>query len=383
MALAGILNTTLNATMRGVVFNGHPFEMAVQDLPMPVIQNATDAVVRITMSALCGSDLHTYHGVAGATPPWTMGHEAVGYIQEIGSAVSAFEVGDYVIIPDTANHGQIQMEPEALEYFGNGAAGLIDGLQAEYARVPFADSNLIPIPITANTTNVTLEQDYLTVSDIFGTAWSALDFSGFEPGDTVAVFGAGPVGLLAAYSALLRGASKVYSVDHVAMRLERAASIGAIPINFAESDPVEQILALEPNGVLRSVDCVGMEALNPELQHQQDIIVQQMVALTHIGGGIGQVGVWMAQQDSPGAPLGHLMSPSLDFPLSDFFSKRLRFQAGPVDPKGLAPHLVNLIHTGQARPSFIESATIDIEDVPAYYQRFNRTEELKVYIRFE
>ncbi|KAL4985924.1 hypothetical protein BDW68DRAFT_198484 [Aspergillus falconensis] len=367
--------------MRGVVYQGNPFQMTVQNLPMPVIQNPTDAVVRITMSALCGSDLHVYRGVAGGVPPWTMGHEAVGYIEEIGSGVSAFDVGDYVIIPDTANHGQIQMEPEPLEFFGNGA-GLSDGLQAEYARIPFADANLIPIPVTTNTTNVTVEQDYLTVSDIFGTAWTALDFSGFEPGDTVAVFGAGPVGLLTAYSAILRGASRVYSVDHIPMRLERAASAGAVPINFAESDPVEQILAHEPSGVMRSVDCVGMEALNAQLNHQQDIVVQQMISVTHVGGGIGQVGVWMAQDDSPGAPLGHLMSPSMDFPLSDFFSKRLKFQAGPVDPKKVASQLVELIHTGKARPSFIESATIDIEEVPEYYERFNRTEELKVYIRF-
>lgn len=196
------------------------------------------------------------------------------------------------------------------------------------------------------------------------------------------MFGAGPVGLLAAYSALLRGASRVYSVDHVAMRLERAASIGAIPINFAESDAVQQILALEPSGVVRSVDCVGMEALNSQLERQQDIIVKQMIAVTQLGGGIGQVGVWMAQADSPGAPLGHTMSPSMEFPLSDFFSKRLKFQAGPVDPKGLARYLVNLIHSGRAHPSFIESATIGIEEAPAYYGRFNRTQELKVYIRF-
>lgn len=128
MALAGFVNATLNATMRGVVYQGQPFHMTVQNLPMSFIEHQTDAVVRITMSALCGSDLHVYHGVAGGTPPWTMGHEAVGYIEEIGSAVSAFDVGDYVIIPDTVNHGQVQMEPEALEYFGNGA-GLSGGLQ--------------------------------------------------------------------------------------------------------------------------------------------------------------------------------------------------------------------------------------------------------------
>ncbi|KAH0428274.1 alcohol dehydrogenase [Colletotrichum camelliae] len=328
---------------------------------MPTILNQTDAVVRITTSALCGSDLHVYRGYQGGAPPWNMGHEAIGYISKLGSAVSGLEVGDYVIIPDTVNHGRLETEPTALDFYGNGAV-VTDGLQSEYARVRFADSNLIPIPLTHETTNTTIEQDYLTISDIFATGWASLDFSGFETGDTVAVFGAGPVGLLAAYSAVLRGASKVYVVDHVQARLDRAASIGAIPINFATSDPVAQILASEPNGVTRSVDC--------------------MVNLTHVGGGIGQVGVYMAQPDSPGSPLGSTFSPIASFPLSDFFGKRLKFQAGPVDPKVYAPMLVELISSGKASPHFVASASISIEDVPAYYARFNAHDEIKVFIHF-
>lgn len=246
----------------------------------------------------------------------------------------------------------------------------------------FADDNLIPIPLTKETTNATLEQDYLTISDIFATSWTGLDFSGFEPGDTVAVFGAGPVGLLAAYSAMIRGASKVFVVDYVQARLDRAASIGAIPINFVDSSPVDQILAYEPDGVMRSVDCVGIEALNATLQHEPHILLDQMVNVTHVGGGIGQIGVYMAQDDSAGSPLGSTFSPIAQFPLSTFFGKRLRFQAGPVDPKHLAPMLVDLIHSGKASPHFIGSATINIDQVPEYYERFNNHEEIKVFIQF-
>lgn len=101
---------------------------------------------------------------------------------------------------------------------------------------------MIPIPLTRETTNITIEQDYLTISDIFATGWAGLDFSGFNTGDTIAIIGAGPVGLMAAYSATLRSASKVYVVDYVQARLYRAASIGAIPINFFDSDPVAQIV---------------------------------------------------------------------------------------------------------------------------------------------
>ncbi|KAJ4322076.1 hypothetical protein N0V84_005014 [Fusarium piperis] len=228
-----------------------------------------------------------------------MGHEAVGYISDVGNAVSSLTVGDYVVISDSESHGKLDLRPEPPTYFGNGLPDVLNGLQAEYARVRFADQSLIPIPLTHETTNSTIEQDYLTLSDVFATGWASLDFAGFQPGDSVAVFGSGPVGLLAAYSALLRGASKVFVVDHIQSRLDRAASIGAIPINFRDEDPVAQILAFEPDGVMRSVECVGMEALNPHLGIEGDITVKQMVAVTHYGGGIGYVGVFLAHMDSP------------------------------------------------------------------------------------
>lgn len=117
--------------MRGVMYRGVPGEMTVENLPMPTIINQTDAVVRITMSALCGSDLHVYRGYQGGVTPWNMGHEAIGYISELGSAVSGLEVGDYVIIPDTVNHGRLEMEPTALDFYGNGAE-VTDGLQCKY-----------------------------------------------------------------------------------------------------------------------------------------------------------------------------------------------------------------------------------------------------------
>lgn len=259
---------------------------------------------------------------------------------------------------------------------------LIDENIAEYARVPFADDSLIPVPLTHETTNSSIECDYLTTGDIFATGWSAIDYSGFQPGDTVAVFGAGPVGLLAAYSALLRGASNVYSVDREPMRLERAASIGAIPINFNESDPVQQIMKHEPNGVTRAVDCVGMEAVNARGESEEGIILRNMINVVAQNGGIGQIGVYMRQETSPAAPLGDSIPQNVPFAISDFFLKHLRYEAGIVDPKVLAPQLVELISAGRARPSFISTAEIRIDEVPRYYERFDRKEEIKVYIHF-
>lgn len=236
--------------------------------------------------------------------------------------------------------------------------------------------------MTKNTTTPAKEQDFLTLSDIFPTGWTAIDYSNFQPGDTVAVFGAGPVGLLAAYSAILRGASRVYSVDHVPMRLERAASIGAVPINFFDSDPVEQILRYEPEGVTRAVDCVGMEAINSQGDIQEDIVINNMVQVTAANGGIGQIGVFLTQPNSTGAPRGSTLSPNISFPISDFFEKRLTFASGVVNPKELSPQLLELINSDKAHPNFIKSAEIGIEDAPNYYQRFDQHEELKVYIRF-
>lgn len=223
---------------------------------------------------------------------------------------------------------------------------------------------------------------YLFLSDIFPTGWAALDFARFQTGDTVAIFGAGPVGLLSAHSAMTRGDSKVYIVDYVQSRLNRAALIGAIPINFVENDPVEEILRLEPGGVVRSVDCVGAEAFNGNLTIEQDIIIRQMVVVTKVGGGIGQVGVASAMPNTPGTPRGSTISPNITFPLSDFHDKRLSFMSGGVDHKSYAPMLSELIATGKARPSFVVDHVIGIEEAPDYYRRFEQREDVKVVIRF-
>lgn len=240
--------------------------------------------------------------------------------------------------------------------------------------------------------NEATDLDYLTLSDIFPTAWTALTFSGFEPGDSVAVFGAGPVGLLAAYSALLRGASRVYVVDRVAQRLQRAADIGAIPVSFDETfggdDPVAEILRREDaegggsRGVNRAVDCVGMEAVNWKGEREQGVVMRNMVDVVGEKGGIGLVGVYMAQDSSPGAPRGDRVSKEIGFPVTEFFNKGLKMQGGVIDPKIVAPELVELIASGRARPGFVATAVIDIEEVPEYYARFDRHEEIKVYIRF-
>ncbi|CAN9439659.1 unnamed protein product [Alternaria alternata] len=383
---------TLNSTMRAVMFSGIPYNVTLSSIPVPQIRSPNDAIVQITTAALCGSDLHTYHGlVGGSMPTWTMGHEALGFVTEIGSAVTAVSVGDYVVIPDALTTGHYATDdPEQLAFYGSGFPIMEDGLQdpvltalsskAEYASVRDADHNLIPVPLTRETTNATIEQDYMLVGDIFPTAYAALEWSGFQSGDSVAVFGCGPVGQLASYTAILRGASQVYCVDHWPQRLAMAASIGAIPINFVESDPVAQIMAHEPNGVVRSVDCVGLEARNAQLELDVNIVVQNMIAVTRPGGGIGIIGVYVGQPSSSGAPLGDTISPNVTFPMTNFFVKGLSVRGGLVNPKVYSQRLVEMISSGVAKPGFIKTSVIDIEQLPEYYAKFSNGTEVKVFI---
>lgn len=366
---------------------GAAYNVSVLDFPRPVLQNTTDAIVRVTAAAICGSDLHFYHEASGSpSEPFALGHEAIGYIDEIGSGVQSLSVGQYVIVPDNADDGHYTAGPDLPNSFGSNAElGGCQGMlwfylgtlcaeiqyltlvtAAEYVRVPYADSSLIPVPVNASTSTETL-YDYLLISDVFATGWKGLDYSGFQTGDTVAVFGAGAVGLSASYAAMLRGASRVYTVDRVQSRLDLAASIGAIPINYEDSDPVAQIMALEPDGVRRSVDAVGFEARNAAGEVQSTVVLDNAVAVTGSYGGIGMLGVYGSNQT---------------FPVGDFWGKALTMGSGIVLPLQFADELVQLVSSGRASPHFVVSASIGIEEAPEYYSRFDRHEESKVVIRF-
>ncbi|KAF4626213.1 hypothetical protein G7Y89_g11949 [Cudoniella acicularis] len=194
---------------------------------------------------------------------FTLGHENIGIVLHIGANVTTVKVGDRVIVSDIENRAENNGESVAEVIFGiadtadlPGYAALQGG-QAGYMLIPKAVSNLLKLP-----SGKELQLDYILLADIFPTAWSGLEFAGQIIGDTVVVFGAGPVGLLCAYSALLRGAIRVYNIDNVPSRLVKAESIGAIPINFDFGPANAQILKREPNGVDRAVDCVVVECVD-------------------------------------------------------------------------------------------------------------------------
>lgn len=167
-------------------------------------------------------------------------------------------------------------------------------LTAEYVRVPFANFTLYPVPTTNGTWNTSKELDYVMTSDVFATPWEGLTWAGFEAGDTVAVFGAGPVGQMAAYAAIIRGASRVYAIDRIQQLLDLAESIGAIPIDYRNGDAVAQIMARDPGGVARSIDAVGFEARSANGTIDENIVLNQTLQVTQINGGIGVLGIYSA-----------------------------------------------------------------------------------------
>lgn len=393
--------------MRAVVWEGKPYEMAVRDVPRPTIEMPEDAIIRVTSTAICGSDLHTYHGILGAgSPPWTMGHEAVGVVVAVGSATEHFHVGDRVLIPGAPDLGYFALDDNAgtvPPYYGQGTDnGGLGGCQgklvqittkerrdmltenagiAEYVRVPYADDSLILIPDQYSS-----DLDWLYLSDIFVTAWDGLDLAKFQSGDEVAVFGAGPVGLVCVYVAMLRGASRVFSIDHIQDRLDKAASLGATPINFTseEGTASEQILRRLPNGVARVVDCVGQFCLNHRLRPEQNYVVQEAIRVASFNGGISLTGGYIAMPSSAGAPNGDTMEENLLVALPLAFQKALTIGTGSVGYNlyQLLPRLYELVRSGRARFDFLSPTIMSIEDAPLAYERFEKKLETKIVFRF-
>jgi threonine dehydrogenase-like Zn-dependent dehydrogenase len=255
---------------------------------------------------------------------------------------------------------------------------------AEYARVPFADDSLLVIPSTPHN-----DLDFVLLSDIFPTAWGGLSMSGFQPGDVVVVFGAGPVGLLVAYSAILRGAAKVYSIDHVQARLDKAQSIGAIPIDLAFTDPkkgikgpADQILAHEPLGVNRVVDAIGFECVNTDLKPQADFVLREATSVAGFGAGIYLIGVYNSGPKDAGEPRADTIPNELSFDMNLFWNKNLTIRGGGVFPAQWIPEILPLMESGRAKPSFVFSDEIGIDDVPDGYKKFDAHEATKIAIRF-
>ena len=253
------------------------------------------------------------------------------------------------------------------------------GGQAEYLRVPYADFNALKLP-----NDDSHEKDFALLTDIFPTGWDGVTRSGFKPGETIAIFGAGPVGLMADYSAKLRGASKIFSVDRHKERLDKAKSIGAIPINLDEGDPVEQILGETEgeSGVDRGVDAVGYQATAASAggNYVPNSVLMSLVRAVRATGSIGAPGLYVTED--PGASDEYAKQGILPFPVGMFFEKGLTMGAGQCNVKRYNRYLRDLIISGVAKPSFVVSHEIKIDDAPNAYEKFDKRVEgyIKVLI---
>ncbi|KAL8827587.1 MAG: hypothetical protein Q9170_006962, partial [Blastenia crenularia] len=252
-----------------------PFQVSVREIPIPEIQHPDDVIIKVTTAgmifqrellfgddyiltmefaiAICGSDLHMYQGRTAAESGLVFGHENMGLVISTGSGVTLLKPDDRIVLPFNVADGRCGNCERGLTAFctgvnppfAGGAYGYVSmgpyqGGQAQYLRVPFADFNALKLP-----SGTEHETSFALLADVFPTGWHGLELSGFKSGESVVVFGAGPVGLMAAYSAHLRGAARVFVVDRVPERLDAVGKIpGAVAVDFSRGDPVDVILEL-------------------------------------------------------------------------------------------------------------------------------------------
>jgi glutathione-independent formaldehyde dehydrogenase len=365
----------------------------VEEVPDAALEEPSDVVIRVTSSAICGTDLHMYDGRTGATPGLVFGHEPLGVVEQVGNAVTMVKAGDRVVIPTHLYCGVcvncarelsaacLRVRPGSFgAAYGYAGMGPYRGAQAELLRVPFADANCIPVP---GEPGDDLEDDLVLLADAFVTGWHATELSHVSPGSTVAVFGAGTIGLLAAYSAILKGASEVYVVDDVSARLDKAGEMGATPVDFSTGDPVEQIkdlrrrrgvpLGEEPmDGVSVGIDAVGFQAHDrskPGAENPTQVI-SDLARLVNPTGHLGIAGVY-AEKDLHPAPEG-TGDGHLQVPWATLFSKGVSVGFGRTHDRRYTVLLRDMVVSGRAKPSVVVTHHGGLEDAPGFFAAFDQ-----------
>jgi glutathione-independent formaldehyde dehydrogenase len=365
--------------MKAVVYNG-PFDVSVQQVDDPKIEAPLDAIIRITTANICGSDLHPYEGRSPMDAGMVLGHENMGIVEEVGPGVNRIKVGDRVSVPFNLACGTcrncdegwtsacLRANPSGEPGAGYGYPhmGPYWGGQAELLRVPWADFNLLELP--AGTEH---ENDFTMLSDIFPTGYHATELAQVTPGRTVAIFGAGPVGLMAAHSANLRGASQTFVVDFQADRLALAERLGATAINAAETDVVAAILdATDGFGVDCGVEAVGFQAHDPAGQEHPAMVLDNLVGVVRATGHIGVVGVYVSED--PEAATEEAKQGRIAFDYGTAFTKGISIGSGQCPVKRYNRQLRDLIIRGQATPSLIVSHELSLDDAVEAYDKFDK-----------
>jgi glutathione-independent formaldehyde dehydrogenase len=366
--------------VKALVYNG-PRNVAVSDVADPAIERPTDAVIQITRTNICGSDLHMYEGRTDMETGRVLGHENMGRVVEIGRAVQKLKVGDMVCIPFNVACGRCQNCERGLTSYclvanpdpniAGAAYGFADmgpwnGGQAEFLLVPWADFNCLLLPEDATEK----QNDYVMLSDIFPTGYHATEMAKVEPGNTVVIFGGGPVGQMAALSAITKGASKVMVVDRHPDRLALAEKIGAIAIDDSKASPPEQVLEQTAGlGADCGCECVGYQAHDPQGREHPNQTLNELVDSVRFTGRIGVVGVYVPLD--PGAPDDLARHGEVIFDYGKFWFKGQQMGTGQCPVKAYNRHLRELIHLGKVTPSWIVSHELPLTRAPEGYKHFD------------
>ncbi len=366
--------------MRALVYQG-PYDVAVKDVADARLEDPKDAIVRITTTNICGSDLHMYEGRTDVEEGKVLGHENMGVVESVGDAVERIKVGDRVSLPFNIACGTcgncfkgltgfcLRANPgSAGAAYGYASMGPYNGGQAEYLRVPWADFNALVLP-----EGTEHELDYTMLSDIFPTGWHGVELAKMQPGENIVVYGAGPVGLMAAHAAKIKGASRVFVVDQQPDRLKLAEQLGAIPIDRSAGDAVEQLTDLTDGGADRGVDAVGYQAHGADGVEQPEIVLNELVAAVKPTGGIGVVGVYVPQDPNAEGELAK--QGKLAFDYGTFFFKGQSMGTGQCNTKQYNAQLRDLITEGVATPGFLVSHELSLDQAADGYEHFDKRED--------
>ena len=374
--------------MKALVFH-KPKDIRLETVPDPRIENARDVIVRVTATSICGSDLHIYNGYFPQKHSMILGHEFMGIVVEVGPRVRNLRKGDRVVVPFPISCGECffcgrglpghceksnprHYGPDGTKNRGGGLFGYTDdygpysGGQAQFVRVPFADVGPRKVP------DGIPDERVLFLSDIIPTGWTAAQWCELKGGETVAVFGCGPVGLMAMKAARLQGAERVIAVDPLAYRRAAARRVaGAEIVDPAKGDPVEAIRALTGGrGADACIDAVGMEAAHGFMESVSNVLHLQVgtiaalrsaVAAARRGGVVSVVGVYGA--------------PASDFPLNEIFEKGLRLRGGQAPVQGCIDKLLDMVVAGRITAEDIVTHRVPLSEGPSAYAVFNAKSE--------
>jgi len=381
--------------MKALQFNGKE-KVKVGEVPVPIVTDATDVVVKVTATCVCGSDLHLYHNkVPGMLHGDIMGHESVGVVDEVGPQVKYFKKGDRVVISaviacgqcdycqrrewsccDTTNRNVAQ---EAMYGHHTGALfgyshtlGGYDGCQAEYVRVPFADTNLFLIPPTIS------DKQALVIADIACTGYHGTELADIKSGDKVVIFGCGPVGLMAQMWSKFRGASRVIAIDIDPQRLDLAKNkLGVEIVNSKEEDPLEAVEKLLPGGPDKIIDCVGFRF--PEGFFAK---LELKLKLATDAPNIVNTAIKMVRKNGRITLIGDYVGFTNHFNIGAMMEKHLTINGGQLWPQNYYKLIFDAMESGKVDPTFVWTHTFPLSKGDEAYSIFDKHQDgiIKPYI---